>query len=185
MRDMPNPNAWSTATLRIPPHCLCHALTLSNLPSRVFQTRDAGMSRLSLRTKAEAPPEPVTDAHCEAAFHAVQASEEPLAVTMAGLSPGGEVAAPGVGHAAPSPGPALVTKEEGDPSQDSGRAKRSVRRKSAVIIDAASDEEEAGVEDKPGERVEGLCQRGWLGTWVTMRGPGCSSRRIPILPDAR
>ncbi|KAL6784737.1 hypothetical protein ACKKBF_B03015 [Auxenochlorella protothecoides x Auxenochlorella symbiontica] len=110
------------------------------------------MSRLSLRTKAEAPPEPVTDAHCEAALNAVQASEEPIAVTMAGSPPGGEDVVSAIEHAAPSPGPAQVATEERDPSQESGRAKRSVRRKSAVIIEAASDDEEAGVEDKPGDQ---------------------------------
>ncbi|RMZ55809.1 hypothetical protein APUTEX25_005850 [Auxenochlorella protothecoides] len=110
------------------------------------------MSRLSLRTKAEAPPEPVTDAHCEAALNAVQASEEPIAVTMAGSPPGGEDVVSEIEHAAPSPGPAQVATEERDPSQESGRAKRSVRRKSAAIIEAASDDEEAGVEDKPGEK---------------------------------
>lgn len=122
---------------------------------------DTDMSRLSLRTKAEAPPEPVTDAHCEAALNAVQASEEPIAVTMAGSPPGGEDVVSEIEHAAPSPGPAQVATEERDPSQESGRAKRSVRRKSAAIIEAASDDEEAGVEDKPGEKGRSSWGSAW------------------------
>lgn len=111
------------------------------------------MSRLSLKAKAEAAPEPVTDAHMEAAVTLGHASEEPIAVTMAGSPPSqsSETSVEsdgGIEDDKPScsTGPAATS-----PQTRSGRAQRSTRRKSAgpVAIDTFSDEDI--LDEVPGE----------------------------------
>ena len=110
------------------------------------------MSRLSLKSKAGPGPEPVTDAHLEAAFHEASMSEAPISIIMAGNPPTDPKEENPAEKADVQVSAEKAKSPHAKASPPAGRAVRSTRRRSAPIVDQFSDpEEEALAHERPGE----------------------------------